>query len=97
MTKINIFSNSTEFTNFKKGEIIFCEGDHGELAYAVKDGEVVIKIGEQIIDHVLPGGIFGEMALIDKGPRSASVVATTDCQLVPLTERQFTLLIHLNP
>ncbi len=97
MAKINLFSNSTEYTTFKKGDVIFKEGDSGELAYAVKEGEVDIMLGERVIEHVLPGGIFGEMALIDHKTRSASVVAATDCQLVPITKQRFMFLIQQTP
>jgi CRP-like cAMP-binding protein len=97
MGKINIFNNSTEFTTFKQGDVIFKEGDSGELAYAVKAGELDIMLGEQVVEHVLPGGIFGEMALIDHKTRSASVVAVTDCQLVPINKQRFMFLVQETP
>ncbi len=97
MGKINLFSNSAEYTTFKQGDVIFNEGDSGELAYAVKEGEVDIMLGERVIEHVLPGGIFGEMALIDHQTRSATVVAVTDCQLVPITKSRFMFLIQQTP
>ncbi len=87
MAKINLFSNSTEYTTFKKGDVIFKEGDSGELAYAVREGEVDIMLGERLIEHVLPGGIFGEMALITHKTRSATVVAVTECQLVTINKK----------
>jgi CRP-like cAMP-binding protein len=97
MVNIDIFRNSKDYITVKQGEVIINEGDTGELAYAIKDGEVDIIVGEQIIEHLLPGGIFGEMALIDQNTRSASVVAATDCQLVPINQRQFTFLIQQTP
>lgn len=97
MAKINLFSNSTEYTVFKQGDVIFNEGDSGELAYAVKEGEVDIMLDGRVVEHVLPAGIFGEMALIDLKTRSASVVAVTDCQLVPITKSHFMFLIQQTP
>ncbi len=97
MVKINIFSNSTEYFTFKQGDVIFNAGDEGELAYAVKEGEVDIMLGERVIEHVLPGGIFGEMALIEQKNRSASVIAVTDCQLVPITKQRFIFLVQQTP
>ncbi|HEU5100134.1 MAG TPA: Crp/Fnr family transcriptional regulator [Roseiflexaceae bacterium] len=44
-----------------------------------------------------PGGIVGEMALIDDRPRSATAVAATDCRLVPIDERRFTFLVQQTP
>jgi len=95
--KINLFHNSADYVSFKQGDIIVNEGDAGELAYVVKEGEVDILVAGCVVEHLLPGGIFGEMSLIDKKARSASVVATTDCQLVPISENRFTLLVQQTP
>ncbi len=81
----------------KQGSVIFREGDSGDLAYAVKEGEVEILVGSLVVERVLPGGIFGEMVFIDDKNRSASAVAATDCQLVPISVRQFTLLVQETP
>jgi CRP/FNR family transcriptional regulator, cyclic AMP receptor protein len=43
------------------------------------------------------GGIFGEMALIDGSPRSATVHAKTDCEVVPINEKSFLFLVHETP
>ncbi len=50
--------------------------------YVVQEGEVDIVIRDQVVETVGPGGILGELALIDQGPRSASARARTDCKLV---------------
>jgi CRP-like cAMP-binding protein len=97
MGKINLFNKSTDYESFEQGDAIFNAGDAGELAYVVKEGEVDILVAGNVIERVLPGGIFGEMALIDNKPRSASVIAVTDCKLVPLTESRFTLLVQQTP
>ncbi len=94
---INIFSKSSEYDTFLKGAVIFKAGDSGDLAYAVKEGVVNILVGERVVEQVKPGGIFGEMALIDHNTRSATAVAATDCQLVPISARQFTLLVQQTP
>jgi CRP-like cAMP-binding protein len=94
---MNIFSNAVEFSTFNQGSVIFTEGDPGDCAYAVKSGEVEILVNGKVVDRVLPGGIFGEMALIDQKTRSASVIAATDCQLVSISERQFYLLVQQTP
>jgi CRP-like cAMP-binding protein len=49
------------------------------------------------VDEVHEGGIFGEMAMIDDGPRSATVVAKTECEVVPVDERQFLVLVRQAP
>jgi CRP-like cAMP-binding protein len=65
--------------------------------YAVLEGEVEILVGEKLIDTVGPGGIFGEMALIDDGPRSASARAKAHCKLVPVTQQRFIFLVQQTP
>ena len=49
------------------------------------------------VEEVDDGGIFGEMAMIDYGPRSASVVAKTDCEAVEIDEKLFLLLVRQTP
>lgn len=51
----------------------------------------------KVIDSHGPGGMFGEMAIIDHSPRSATVVAKTDCRLVPLDEDRFMAHVHRTP
>jgi len=82
---------------FRAGSLIIKKGEPGEVMYIVKEGTVEVRIGNRILDTVGPGGVGGEVALIDAGERSASVVAKTDCQLLPITEEQFVLLVGRMP
>jgi CRP-like cAMP-binding protein len=50
---------------FAPGEAIFKEGDKGDKMYVIRSGEVAIERGGKVIEMLAPGGIFGEMALID--------------------------------
>ncbi|MDX9861043.1 MAG: cyclic nucleotide-binding domain-containing protein [Rhodospirillales bacterium] len=76
---------------FQAGEIIFKEGDEGHRAYVVQAGGVEIfkvKDGKKVVLGVIgPGGIFGEMALIDDVPRMA-YAAAVDVTTVILISRQ---------
>jgi CRP-like cAMP-binding protein len=65
--------------------------------YAVSEGEVDILVHGKVVETVGPGGILGEMALIDTKPRSATAIAQTDCKLVPISEKRFTFLIQQTP
>ena len=71
------------------GAVVFDQGDFGEFAYVVKTGLVQIvkdRYGcKTVIGEVGPGGLFGEMALIDNAPRMATAIALepTTCILVP--------------
>jgi CRP-like cAMP-binding protein len=65
--------------------------------YAVKEGEVELVVDGSAVETVGPGGIFGEMALIEHDVRSATAIARTTCELVPIDERRFTFLVQQNP
>lgn len=74
---------------FKSGEVIFRAGDQGHEFFVVKSGSVAVQLRNRTLQVIGEGGIFGEMALIDAEPRSATVVADTDCVVVPVGEKQF--------
>ena len=60
-------------------------------------GEVEIRVGERAVEVVGPAGIFGEMAMIDGAPRTATAVARSDCKLVPIDEKRFQFLVQQTP
>jgi CRP/FNR family transcriptional regulator, cyclic AMP receptor protein len=94
---INIFMNASDAQLFEPGQIIFKEGDPGETMYAVTDGRVDIIVAGHVVETVEEGGIIGEMALIDSGPRSAAAVAVTAAKLVAVDRNQFTFLVQEHP
>lgn len=83
--------------SFKTGEVIFRAGEPGNELFVVRSGEVDIQIGGQTVETVGANGVFGEMALVDAGPRSATATARADCVVVPVGERQFLLLVREAP
>ena len=82
---------------FKAGEVIFAQGDAASELFVVKSGKVEIRLGDRVLDTVSDNNIFGEMALIDASPRSATAVAVTDAKLVPVGEKQFLFLVGRTP
>jgi len=83
--------------NYKAGDVIFREGDPAEELFVVKSGTVEIRLGNRLLDTLPERSIFGEMALIDHGPRSATAVAATDTTVVPVSEKQFLLMVSRTP
>jgi CRP/FNR family transcriptional regulator, cyclic AMP receptor protein len=83
--------------NFTKGKTIFQEGDRGDEFFIVMRGQVEIRSGDRHLETLGPDGIFGEMALIDDSPRSASAVALSDVTLAPIKENQFLFLVQNTP
>ena len=81
---------------------VFEEGSVGEYMYVIREGTVkVSKMSddgrEKVLEMLGPGDFFGEMALLDRAPRSASVKATTDCVLLALSRNDFIALLRRNP
>jgi CRP/FNR family transcriptional regulator, cyclic AMP receptor protein len=83
--------------SFKAGDVICREGDPAKALYIVKSGQVEIRLGNRLLDTLPELSIFGEMALIDHNPRSATAVAATDTTLVPVDEKQFLFLVSRTP
>jgi len=97
VTTIKYFRNSEDAQTFRAGQIVFTEGDPGNMMYAVLEGEVDIMVGDQVVGTIPAGSIVGEMALIDHSPRSATAVARTECRLVPIDERRFLFMVQQTP
>ena len=79
---------------FKAGDIILKQGEKGDCAYIIEDGQVEISIcrsdgNTQIISTRGPGTIIGEMAIVDEAPRVATVKALKDCKMLEITREDF--------
>jgi CRP/FNR family transcriptional regulator, cyclic AMP receptor protein len=89
--------NNIEPQFFKAGDVIFREGDEAKELFVIKSGQVRIQIGNRTVTELAADSIFGEMALIDSEPRSATAVAIADVELVPVSEKQFLFLVSQTP
>jgi len=81
---------------FDRGKTIVQEGQPGVRMYAVIEGRVAVSIGKDVVERLGPGGVFGELALVGQTPRMASVVAETDCSVLPVNRTAFLLLVKTN-
>ena len=89
--------NGVETWRVRAGGVIFREGEQADELFVIKSGYVRIQIGNRMVAEFTADDIFGEMALIDSKPRSATAVAITDVELVPITEKQFLFLVGQTP
>ena len=89
--------NSIETLRVRAGGVIFRKGEQADELFDIKSGYVRIQIGNREIADLTTDSIFGEMALIDSEPRSATAVAITDVELVPISEKQFLFLVSQTP
>ena len=75
------------------GRELITEGDVGHEAFIVVDGSATVTRGGDTVAEVGPGAVFGEMALIDRVPRNASVTATSPMKLIVIGKREFSGLL----
>ena len=82
---------------YDKGKIIMVAGQAGALMYVVTEGRVAISIRGAVVERVGPGGVFGEMALVDQSPRAANAVAEADTSLLAINRNVFVSLVKSTP
>src|SRR5262249_109338 len=83
--------------SFSAGDTIFTAGSPGDCMFVVQAGEVEVAIDDAVVETVGPGGIIGEMGLIENQARSATAVARTDCKLVRIDEARLQSLVRQHP
>lgn len=99
---IAAFAPHLSLINVKEGSILFEEGDMGNYLFFIIEGVMEIMLtGEsrhqKIVATYGPGASVGEMAMIDEYERSATVRATTDCEILILTKSRFDELLEADP
>ena len=85
---------------FKTGETIIREGDEGDTAFFIVSGAVDVAVGRanpRIVGRLQTGEVFGEMSLIEPGPRSATVTAACDTECLAASYQDFIAAIEENP
>jgi CRP-like cAMP-binding protein len=97
MPLIDLLPGDATLTQILPGHVVFAQGDQGSVMYVLVEGEAQILLDGKVVETVRQGGILGEMALIDSGPRSATAIAKTRCVLVPIDERRFNDLVRQRP
>lgn len=82
---------------YDRGRTIVEAGQSGLRMYVVTEGAVRVMINERVVERLGPGGVFGELALIEPAPRLATVVAERDCAVLPVTRKAFLALVKMSP
>jgi CRP-like cAMP-binding protein len=89
-----IAAGESTVLKFTGGGVIFAPGDAADCAYIVKAGKVEMREKGRSVELLESGEIFGELALIDAEPRSASAVAVGSVELIPISRNLFDALIR---
>ncbi len=86
-----------ERLRFEAGERVFLQDDPATHMYAVYSGKVQVITFGTVLENVGPGGLFGEMAMIDDGPRSAAALAAEPTEVAPIDQETFLHLVRQRP
>lgn len=87
---------------YPKNAILINEGDNSDSLYVIHEGNLKVfandAAGKEVILHILgPGEYFGELAMVDEAPRSASVMALSPCKVSIITREEFQGCLHAHP
>jgi CRP-like cAMP-binding protein len=93
----NEAKNESDLLRIEAGKVVFREGDPGDAVYVVLDGKVELRVSGRLVETVGPGGILGEMALIEHAPRVATATAKVASDLLPISEARFMSMIQKTP
>lgn len=95
--EIHLFDRDQNAEAFAAGATVFNEGATGEVMYALLEGQVEIVINGKVVERIGPGGVFGEMALVEDRPRVATARVTSNARLVSVDRKRFMFLVQQNP
>jgi CRP/FNR family cyclic AMP-dependent transcriptional regulator len=92
---IALFADPTRFRRLRAGEVLFTNGDPSASMYVVRSGMLSVRSGRVIYEDVGPGGIVGEMGIVEAlMPRSAMAYALTDAEIVEVDMHYFLSLVR---
>lgn len=97
MVFFELFANNPEIVEIPAGKPLFTDDDEGKTMFVLASGRAEVIVNNRVIETLQPGNIVGEMGLVSPGPRSASVVAVSDCQFVAVDEKRFQFLVQQTP
>lgn len=95
--ELQLIARAAKEVNHKDGTVIAREGERGIGLFLILEGECRVTIGGRTKAKLGPGDFFGEVALLDGGPRTATVTATVPVKLVGITAWVFRGLLMEHP
>lgn len=97
MVFFELFSHNPTIVRVAAGQHLFSAGDTGGLMYVLATGSAEVRVHQRIVETLQHGSIVGEMGLVSPAPRSASVIALSDCEFVEIDEKRFQFLVQNTP
>ncbi len=95
--ELRLIAKAADIVDLKAGTEIVTEGTIGHEFYLVLSGEATVRRNGRKVATLGPGSYFGELALLDRGPRSATVIANGDMELVVISQREFMSVLDQVP
>jgi len=95
--ELRLIARASDEIRVPAGKELVAQGSTGHEFFLILEGRAAVKRGGRKVTTLGPGQYFGEMALLDRGVRSASVVADTDMVLLVLGQREFSALLDEVP
>jgi CRP/FNR family cyclic AMP-dependent transcriptional regulator len=93
-----LLKNDPDIVKLAPGQVLFYANEPAKALYVLVEGAVEIRLPDgQLVESAGPGTIIGELAIVDGGVRSASVVATARCHLVAIGPDRFRRMISEDP
>ena len=97
MVFFELFANNPDIVRIAAGQPLFSEGDDGHRMFVLATGTAEVIVNNRVVEQLQHGNIVGEMGIVSPGPRSATIVATSDCEFVAIDEKRFNYLVQQTP
>jgi CRP-like cAMP-binding protein len=97
MVFFELFAHNPTLIKIEAGHALFLEGDEGRMMYVLATGTAEVVVNNRVVENLQHGSIVGEISIVMPGPRSASVVAKTNCEFVAVDEKRFQFLVQQTP
>ena len=94
---IAVIRGEKDVRSVPSGATIFAQEDPGDVMYGVIEGAVEIRVGNEVVETVGEGGIFGEMSLFTGMPRTATCLVEEEAELLEIEAEDFARLLKRNP
>jgi CRP-like cAMP-binding protein len=97
MVFFELFANNPDIVHVTAGQPLFSAGEDGHRMFVLTTGSAEVIVNNRLVEKLQHGSIVGEMGLVSPGPRSATVVASSDCEFVAIDEKRFLYLVQQTP
>ena len=92
-SELTAVARASDEVDLSEGRVLCEQGDIGREAFVILDGTAEVRRNGKKVATLATGACFGELALLDNGPRTATVVATSDLKVLVIGAREFAALV----